>query len=93
MSDKPIQVGDLVMVVRPPRCGCPSKNIGKIFTVAFLKPTNGLYIGCDHEAYSKLCAVSHLGIKIDIPRLKRIDPDCLRDDVREAEKLPTKEPA
>ena len=33
MSDRPIQKGDLVMVVKLPRCGCLT-TLGMIFTVA-----------------------------------------------------------
>jgi len=96
MSDKPISVGDLVMVVRPTSCCGNSKNIGAVFIVDDILINVGECAYCSiKEAVA--CAFEpnwKYGMgAYSLNRLKRIDPDCLRDDVREAEKLPTKEPA
>ncbi len=38
---EPIKVGDLVVVVKPPRCGCESKVLGLIYRVESIREGNG----------------------------------------------------
>ena len=76
MADRPIQVGDLVVVVRQRRCGCYSKSYGAVFEVADIRAADDYrYYGCDHLSYLEVGAEStnkqHF---VEISRLKRIPP-------------------
>lgn len=83
--DKPIAVGDLVMVVR----SCCVENLGTVFRVAEIDWSR-LY-RCRH------CGGVCNGIAVEgwgkdkngafLHELKRIDPDNLKDDVPERENL------
>lgn len=95
MSDKPIQTGDLVMIVRPAPCGCATL-LGTPFTVSGW--TDGAFFSCVHCRYTwdnglnRPCGV--LGYRdygIDPRRLIRIDPPAQIESTRTEETL--KEPA
>lgn len=90
--DRPIGVGDLVVIVRPTYCCGYAGKLGYIGNVTRAGLAPGLRgvicINCctatgrdadvleiDHEGY------------VDRSRLKRIDPDCLQDDIPHAEPL------
>ena len=89
MSDKPISVGDLVMVVRPTPCGC-SAGLGKIFKVTIIDRSPlpnkcascGQLFGPHDQARNRS---ERLGAALY--RLKRLDPDALKDDVPTKEEL------
>ena len=87
MNDKPIQVGDLVMVMRP---GCNNNNLGRIFKVLAIRALSRECRSCGTfhgDPAGTLAAVHDLntGGAFALQRLKRLDPDSLKDDV------PTKE--
>jgi len=93
MSDRPIQVGDLVMIVKG---GCRTDNIGKVFKVARLGSLgkNCPMCGTTHgfPMGTPLASDKTTGnIGFEFPRLKRIEPPQFGDS------LPTradiKEPA
>lgn len=68
-----IKAGDLVMVVRPARCGCASRALGQIFTVS------GLYHGCHCSGCKAIslepCAlVDGKWVAFELWRLKKIEP-------------------
>ena len=85
MSDKPIQVGDLVMVVRPTTCCVGSARLGAILTVRAL---GKVFVQCACGAYDKqLNALLTEDAWCEVVRLKRIDPDCLKDDIPDHEEL------
>ena len=88
MSDKPISVGDLVMVVRKNYCGC-DKGIGRIFRVAKIDRSRfrNWCIWCGVFSEPQDQAVSTEGVAAQLWRLKRIDPDALKDDVPTKEEL------
>lgn len=88
MSDKPISVGDLVMVVRPSTCcGSSFSGVGEIFKVALIKHDSGHRSCCGKvESVVRCLGEGHmLGYFID--RLKRLDPDALKDDVPADERV------
>lgn len=93
MSDKPIQRGDLVMVVKPSLCCGNHAIVGVPFIVAGMTAEE---IPCHH------CKKPIVGLKamnadgtpsfpwswpVPITRLKRIDPPALKDAVPTAEEL------
>ena len=88
MSDKPIAVGDLVYVAHS-CCGMRVKPY--MFVVA--KIDDGLLHAhhacrdCLREMPKELGAVPNNGWGQPISWLKRIEPDCLNDDVPERERL------
>ena len=75
--DKPIQVGDLVWVAKPTRCGCWT-NAGKVFTVAKLSSNKrGRCITCQQETYPPGTLTAYwaeLDGWAEVTRLKRIPP-------------------
>lgn len=78
MADRPIQVGDLVQVVKPPRCGCTT-TLGLIFKVQGFEIVTGSCGTCRKYPSRDLLAES--GIPSDRGtygfepfRLKRIPP-------------------
>ena len=90
MSDKPIQVGDLVMIVRWPCCGVA---LGRVFIV-------GGFIMADCDFVCNYCRtimprVPHpvsdgpklTRLSAPITWVKRLDPDALKDDVPTKEEL------
>lgn len=83
MSDKPISVGDLVMVVRTETCGCEG-GIGRTFIVKSLNPD---------DSWCSYCQ-KYLGYQTDafdgqdwhsLYVLKRIDPPALPESVQTKE--------
>lgn len=97
MADRPIQVGDLVIVIREYDCLCKSTGIGidkeremvlgHIFRVGKIWRGVRCYacgIGTEDLAYQPSD-----GRWVAAPRsiLKRIDPDCLKDDEPTREEL------
>jgi hypothetical protein len=77
LTDRAIAVGDLVQVVRRPRCLCDAPSLGKIFTVVKLEECSNSYIGCNHEAFGENVAAisdSTPQLCIELCRLKRIPP-------------------
>lgn len=83
MSDKPISVGDLVMVVKPGHCG-DSGAIGRIFTVAGFF-SFGTCIICNQTMVIDIAMSNDARPAIELSRLKRIDPPA------HGESLPTRE--
>lgn len=76
MSDKPIAVGDLVMVVRGRPCGCASEMSWRTFIVAEIaeNPAGDMY-PCGHSAPTNIFATPEIGgVGPDLSRLKRIPP-------------------
>lgn len=91
-QDKPISVGDLVVIVRPTYCcGFALKlgYIGTVTRVGLAPDLRGvLCVNCMAESndVDDLAEIDHEGY-VNRSRLKRIDPDCLQDDVPHAEPL------
>lgn len=86
MSDKPIAVGDLVMVVRDTACGC---YYGRVYPVIAIEAVAMGAVRCGHCNDLRYCD-KHLAALLRGPNrdghlpiswLKRLDPDALRDDV------------
>ena len=90
MSDRPIQVGDLVMVVKAiPCCGTIGQWMGKIFTVVAFAPT-WTCAKCKKTTFATAAMIdSHW--RQPLVRLKRIPPLEELEGQRTEEKL--KEPA
>lgn len=87
--EKPISVGDLVVVVRP----CCDAQAGHIFKVGEIARGTFRCISCFYEGSSGL-AIEGWGPNMKsgfLHELKRLDPDALKDDVPADEKL--REPA
>src|SRR5690348_13823936 len=87
--DKPISVGDLVQVVRTPKCGCTT-TLGLIFRVASFTHEEWTACGtCRAEGGSKVLADSSINSPnggtygFETHRLKRIPPLEELDDVFE----------
>ena len=78
MSDRPIQVGDLVQVVRVGQwpCDCPSTIVGHIFTVSRIVPQLLTCCGgCGFRLGASTCVFGlEGGAAVEIERLKRIPP-------------------
>ena len=86
-----IKPGDLVMVVRPKRCGC-HKGLGKIFTVAALATDNryGKCTECGARTYPPFTPTAQIRNGFaELTRLKKIEhlneADELADAMRELE--------
>ena len=76
MSDRPIQVGDLVMVVREKRCGCRG-SIGAIFVVKGFSfdERAGQCTECMAITYPPFTNTAEVeNCYAELPRLKRIPP-------------------
>lgn len=76
MSDGPIQVGDLVMVMRWPCCG---GGLGHIMRVVSISDDREKYKRahcslCGVSDQLTLCAYGDDGWRVPVNRLKRIDP-------------------
>jgi hypothetical protein len=89
MSDKPISAGDLVYVAKITHCGCPVK-LGVPFVVGkicrSLGSTCPLCGHVDRTPYD--LALDETGQPMcGAWRLKRLDPDNLKDDVPTGEEL------
>lgn len=85
--DKPISVGDLVMVVRP-AC-CQNEFQGTPFTVTKIERMWRTCLGCGAE-FDELFARSNLDRRpffAMLSVLKRIDPPAIRDSEKRDEKL------
>jgi len=90
MSDRPIQKGDLVMVVKPSFCCGTEDFISRIFTVAYVvMGAKGMCRHCGDISFNDTAAtgeITSVGPEgCDIRRLKRLDPGNL------SEEIPTKE--
>ena len=83
MSDRPIQVGDLVMVVKPSGCGC-GHSVGIPFIVQKIdtRKLRCLYCGKQHGIVSGAQDVDAYWVQTN--RLKLIDPPA------ESDSLPTR---
>lgn len=92
MSDKPISVGDLVVVVRGTRCCGVAGNIGLVYRVALIRPEAHWHCTyCrSHEREPLVAAASHIN-GYQLSRLKRIPP--LDELESERTDEPMKEPA
>jgi hypothetical protein len=86
MSDKPIQVGDIVMVVRWDGCAAGPTRV--IFEVTQIATNDGFACHVNHRTHwnEKTCALGG-GVAVPVRWLKRLDPDALKDDVPEHEEL------
>lgn len=75
--DKPISVGDLVMVIRHTKyanlCACPSTAIGHIFRVQDISKTPSHCGRCMKPYPAEWCAWDG-GVVYELTRLKRIPP-------------------
>ena len=82
--DKPISVGDLVMVVRARECCGNDDAVGLVFRVFDFKPD----FYCDRCGTQIIRSASMDGWwRAGLNRLKRLDPDALKDDMPEREEL------
>jgi len=89
MSDRPIQVGDLVMVVRSTDCGHDFMT-GKVFVVLEISCTPATCTVCGRVSAPHFYAWKDYcngGWGAELSRLKRLDPDALRDDVPADERM------
>ena len=81
MSDKPIAVGDLVMVVRPSHCGCMGV-IGRVFRVTAVSPNLPLRcIDCGKRSPADITYADERGDYRERARLIRINPDATGDSL------------
>lgn len=96
MSDRPISVGDLVVVVRPANfCMC---NVGKVFVVQRIAPSPDGHLvceGCGSVGKTTLDAQTPDGGWQGISQLKRIPPltDLEGQRTEEVLRAPSKETA
>jgi len=76
MSDRPIQMGDLVQVVRPTTCCNSSRYTGYLFVVRDLRVTHrGSCAACGQPTPpNEVCAIGPEGAHTELPRLRRIPP-------------------
>ena len=94
MADRPIQVGDLVVIMRKAGC-CVDLSSGHIFKVSDIRTSNDPYhcARCNTTYPTQLvaCGYEHYGIQLW--RLKRIPPLEELEGLRTEESLrvPTKE--
>lgn len=89
MSDKPIQVGDLVICLRG---HCIHSEAGKIFTVLALKASDetNRYCGACKKPITGFSMAKIVDLKygwVPVSWLKRLDPDALKDDVPSDERI------
>jgi hypothetical protein len=74
MNEKPIIVGDLVVIIKPKKC-CSASRLGFIFTVEDIWDGFGICMSCG--SHGNALSAKVLGEKnywVDINRLKRIPP-------------------
>ena len=91
MSDRPIQVGDLVQIIRARGC-CPDHTSwGYTFVVSKIMDSNWVCLYCGKEHERLLCAFEKDTCIAETRRLKRIPPLEELEGQRTEEKL--KEPA
>lgn len=83
---KPIAVGDLVVVTYPAPCGCTG-GIGRIFRVDEIAFHLGACRKCGNIREVLAARNPIRKTWVDLPRLKRLDPDALKDDIPEREEL------
>lgn len=74
MSDKPIQVGDLVQVVRPTLCCGQTKAIGMIYQVVSFNSMKSYKCDSCGGITNLLVADRGFGWGANVCRLKRIPP-------------------
>ena len=86
MSDRPIQVGDLVVVIKPTDCCDSPYAVGFIFVVSCIRGGPGTCVHCGGR-YERIDACFENKGWLGLDRLKRLDPDALRDDVPADERL------
>lgn len=87
-----IRAGDLVVITKPRRCGCDD-SIGHIFEVGAVKSTGpgGQCWRCKARTYSAGAIVAHnptSGCWTEFSRLRRLDPDALKDDIPHRDEVP-----
>lgn len=88
--NKPIQVGDLVMVIRGRVCcGYITPQTGSaIFKVVGFRNVDGICSYCNAENSNLVNALGEgMDKGYDIRRLKRLDPDALKDETPTREEL------
>ena len=84
MSDRPIQVGDLVVIVKPRRCCGNGDTIGTIFTVRSFAKKCKCACGASYEG--KFAVMENGWWRCETFRLKRIPPlDELESEKRDEE--------
>lgn len=88
---EPIKVGDLVMVVKPPPCGC-TRTVGWIFTVQSFGRWTGYCNSCKSGYPISVMAESGIPWVLNtyafsLDRLKRIPPLSELDDVKQDEEI------
>lgn len=91
-ADRPIAVGDLVVIVRPRECGCTTA-IGRVFRVSGLITDFHHCKNCGHKTWPRkyLLATGFEDHGYSLNRLKRIPP---LDELESAKTdEPMKEPA
>lgn len=84
--DKPIQVGDLVQVVRWPCCGWRIGAIGVVTDFCSGQDTNGRCGGCESHI-GKHFSAAKMPYWVPLPWLKRIPPLEELDDVKQDEEI------
>lgn len=84
IMSKGISVGDLVMVVKPCRCGRPGR-IGFTFTVSYVDEYDIWCDGCN-ESTIETAAVGE-GAGFGVYRLTKIDPPALPKEIETKEEL------
>jgi len=90
MSDKPISKGDVVAVVRPTHCCGIEDALGFTFTVSSVTHSTRrcIYCGTIFTTLTAQCSEGKFkGLSCVISRLKRFDPDLLKDDIPTGEEL------
>lgn len=71
MSERPIEVGDLVYVAMLPTCGCDTA-MGWTFVVdSFIEPRSAACVTCFKTRPAETCVWPH---NVELRRLKRIPP-------------------
>lgn len=92
MNDRPIQVGDLVIIVRPTVCCGNPRSVGRIFKILRVW-TTGATCPCCQTRTSITGArmtskTSQTGFAtIALSRLKRIDPPALTEETEIGERV------
>ena len=92
MSDKPIAVGDLVMVVRWPCCGSALGRVGVVRGFDRVAIDGGC-VKCTGRKDAHFGATPAAAVQVGkntlwpVAWLKRLDPDALKDDVPTREEL------
>ncbi len=79
--DKPISVGDLVMVIKPTQCCGSGKHIGEIFTYLGTDDLICRCPKCGHQVLERTANLSD-GTACEFIRLKRIPPLSEFEDVK-----------